>query len=261
MHIGMKNTVFLAACLVAGGAWAGMAPPIHAVAPASLPAGAVELRCGFDYSYDEQSMFQTAVAKKELYRLPDLTLTVGMSDRVELVFNFPWLWLKQDGASTKTGPGDLKITGIYNLVKETDSAPACSLILATKLPDANYDKGLGTDRTDFWAGGAFSKTVGRLYLLANASLGLLDKPTGETDQDDVFVYDVGAIYSITHDLSAGCGLDGIYNSRFGNDRIVVRGGIALKTDFGTFDLSAGTGLNRYSGDLHVTTGFSTAFAF
>lgn len=259
----IKTAVLLAASLFAGGAVAGIAPPINIIAPASLSAGEAEIRCGFDYSQNEQAPFPTTNSPlgRKVYRLPELTMTFGMSDRVELVFNYPWLWLKQDGASLETGTGDLRITGIYNLIRETDSIPACSLIMTTKLPNASYEKGLGTDCTDFWTGVAMAKTAGSLCLLANASIGVIDRPTGDTNQDDMLVYDIGAIYSITYDLSVGFGLDGVYGSRLENDRTIVRGGIAWKTDLGTFDISTGTGLTRDSGDLHISMGFTTAFAF
>ena len=258
----MKTTAvpaLLAAWLAAGGVMAGIAPPIHALAPSTVPAGEAEVRAGLDYSYHEWGMFQSSDTGRELVRLPDLTLTLGMSDKVELVFNFPWLWLKQGDGSYAGGPGDLKIAGIYNLTKETDTLPAFALVIATKLPDAHYKKGFGTDQTDFWAGGACSKTFDNLRVLANASLGILEDPTGdEPNQDDVLVYDIGVIYSMSGSIDIGCGLDGIANSRMGNDRMFTRGGIAFRTQIGTFDLSVGTGLNHESGDLHIAAGFSTA---
>ena len=108
----MKTTAvpaLLAAWLAAGDVMAGIAPPIHALAPSTVPAGEAEVRAGLDYSYHEWGMFQSSDTGRELVRLPDLTLTLGMSDKVELVFNFPWLWLKQGDGSYAGGPGDLKI--------------------------------------------------------------------------------------------------------------------------------------------------------
>lgn len=248
----------VALCTAVEKATAGAIPPISTLSPSSVKAGEMEIRAGMEYSYHEWGMFQTSDTGRELYRLPDLTLTVGMADNVELVLNYQWLWLNQEGGSMESGTGDLKITGIYRLINETDNRPACALVIATKLPDANYSKGFGTDQTDIWAGGAFSKSFGDLRLLANASIGIIGQPTGDVpNQDDVFVYNIGAIYAVTADLSVGCGLDGIANSRMDNDRTFVRGGIAFKTDLGTFDLGAGTGLSSESGDLHVSAGFST----
>lgn len=252
----------LAAALSSGPAVAGLAPPLHTLSPAALQAGSIEMRVGGEYSLHEWNAFEASDTDRELYRFPDLTLTFGMSRNVELLVNFPWLWLRRNGESMENGTGDIKVTAIYNIIRETEDLPTCALVITTKLPDAHYGKGFGTDQTDFWFGGIFSKTFGNLVLLANLSMGILDQPgVSLPDQDDVLAYDFGIMYSLTDSLVFGCNLDGVGNSRFNNDRLFARGGMAFKTAFGTLDLRVGTGLNDKSGDLNVMAGFTTALEF
>ncbi|MEI6971060.1 MAG: hypothetical protein WCL44_06030 [bacterium] len=242
--------------------YAGIAPPLHALSPPCLPAGATEIRIGGGYSLNEWNAFESVGTGRELFRIPDLTATFGVSDNVELMFNYAWLLLREDGEELKNGTGDIKITGIYNILRESDLRPNCALLIATKLPDAHYGNRFGTDQTDFWIGGVFSKTSGPLTLLADAVLGILDQPgVSLPDQDDVLAYDIGIMYSVGDVLVVGCGLDGVGLSRFDNDRVFVHGGMAIKTDIGTLDLGLGTGLNEAAGDLRLTAGFTTAINF
>lgn len=85
------------------------------------------------------------------------------------------------------------------IAEETAGFPAWSFRVATRLPAAGNESGLGLDTTDFWLWLLAGKSIGPVRIAANVGAGVLGIPTRGDRQNDVWGY--GA--SIVAPLGAG----------------------------------------------------------
>lgn len=234
--------------------------PLKSISPTTTPFGEQRFRFGVLYNKKEKLLFQKEDRDRQVYTLPSLDLSVGVSPDVELLFSYPFLLINQNDQEQNFGSGDLTISGIFRLIREGTIFPECAIKFSTKLPNADDTKGFGTDETDFFMGGVFSRKIGPLKLLLNADLAILGNPnTNQSSQDDVLVYRVGVIYPLQHNLSAGLEVDGTEFSTQGNDRRFIRGGIAFNWQEFLIDLGGALALTEASGEFQVGVGITLKF--
>lgn len=234
--------------------------PLESISPTTTPSGEQRFRFGVLYNKNERLLFQKEDRERQVYTLPNLDLSVGVSPDVELLFSYPFLLINQNDQEQNFGSGDLTISGVYRIIREGTIFPECAIKFSTKLPNADDTKGFGTDETDFFMGGVFSRKIGPLKLLFNADLAILGNPdTNQSSQDDVLIYRVGAIYPLQHNLSAGLEVDGTEFSTRGNDRRFIRGGIAYTWQNLLIDLGGALALTEASGEFQVGVGITMKF--
>lgn len=234
--------------------------PLKSISPTTTPFGEQRFRFGVLYNKNERLLFQKEDRDRQVYTLPSLDLSVGVSPDVELLFSYPFLLINQNDQEQNFGSGDLTISGIFRLIREGTIFPECAIKFSTKLPNADDTKGFGTDETDFFMGGVFSRKIGPLKLLLNADLAILGNPnTNQSSQDDVLVYRVGVIYPLQNNLSAGLEVDGTEFSTQGNDRRFIRGGIAFNWQEFLIDLGGALALTEASGEFQVGMGITLKF--
>jgi hypothetical protein len=234
--------------------------PLKILSPSTPPAGMHRVRFGVKYNRGERLPFQERDRNRRVYYLPEVNVDFAIGSNVEVLVSYPFLYLKQDGQAWDYGSGDLKLEGVYYLANEGSLVPETALHMAVKLPTANWGKEFGTDETDFFAGGLFAKRWGNLTLLLNADFALLGNPRTENPaQDDVLFYKVGATYSFLTDARVGLEVEGVEFSRFGNDRLFVRGGISRAWWKIILDVGVAVGLTNASGDYQVQVGLSYPF--
>jgi hypothetical protein len=245
----------IAVALAPVSAAAAIAPPLRTIAAETTPPRCLTVRVGGGYVLGGRLLFREEDKNRMVYYAPDLRVAAGVSDNMELVMDYRVLFLQEDGRDDTWGTGDLRITGVCGLFAEGEILPETAFTFGMKLPNADDEKNLGTDETDVFIGGAFSKRIGDLRILCNAGLGILGNPsTATTEQDDVLVYGVGFTYDICSWWHLACELDGIANSRFGNDRMQVRYGMAFDMDDISLDVSGGHGLDNGSPDYFGEAG-------
>ncbi len=263
------------ACLLTVAAEGEMHRPLRIIAPGTTPMHSLEAWIGFGFNQNEYLLFQNLDTDRRLYSFPEIDLAVGMAENVELRISYPLLFLKKNSESLQSGSGDLRVTSVFNIIKEAEYWPACALLLGVKAPNASDDRGFGTDQTDLFAAGAFSKKFGSVTVLANVGIGILDNPNilnsplcdpnnsdaDATSQDDVLMYGLGVLYRYNEKLTFACELEGLFNSRFGNDRSYARCGMAYNFGPVVVDASVGTGLDDRSGELLLAAGATFRFGF
>ena len=260
---GISRNLFLTILIVALSPTLSMAEfqfPLKALSPRTAPLGEWHIRIGADYNQGERLFFQDEDKDRKLYSLPTVNAAFGVSPNVELLLSYPVLYLKQEAQSGKYGSGDLRICTVFNLLPEKDCFPESALKLEVKLPNADDVDEFGTDQTDVFIGGAFSKKLWKLDLLVNADLGIMGNPQSlETTQDDVLLYKIGTLYPVSENYSVGLELDGIALSRFGNDRQFIRVGLSMRSQMCVIDAGVAAGLNNASGDYQVGVGVTLNF--
>jgi hypothetical protein len=95
---------------------------------------------------------------------------------------------------------DLVIGTKLRLVTEAPGRPAMGIRLATRLPNASNESGLGLDTMDFFASALIGKTVQSIRVVGNAGLGILSDPTQGDHQNDVLTYGVSIARAVRQGL-------------------------------------------------------------
>ena len=94
-------------------------------------------------------------------------------------------------------------------MSEGPGRPSFGLRLATKLPTASNESGLGLDTMDFHATALLAKTVNAVRVVGNVGVGILSDPIDGQRQNDVVLYGV----SVARALQQGFEFVGEINGR------------------------------------------------
>jgi hypothetical protein len=174
--------------------------PLVTEDPETVGSGLVLFEAGFDQQWE--AVYPVSGLTGDLLRLPTLGVSIGLSSIAELqidggLYNRLSVtdrvdaplssMLDFDGDDT-TSVEDIVIGTKIKLRSETAGGPAVGVRLATKLPNASNESGLGLDTTDFFASLLIGKTVQSIRIVGNAGLGILGDPTRGDRQNDVLTY-------------------------------------------------------------------------
>ncbi|UCD56226.1 MAG: hypothetical protein JSV16_10340 [Candidatus Hydrogenedentota bacterium] len=146
----------------------------------------------------------------ELYNLPRLRLTYGLSEWADVEFEYEYLvvrgtdFIEFDGGKTNVdhddeGTGDLRIR--LKVVPYEFGPHRMGFQFVTKLPNADQGKGLGTNETDFTWQVLLSSDLGRLRTHLNAGVAVLGDPSRNRNQNDFFVWGIGGEYALSDSLT------------------------------------------------------------
>lgn len=245
--------------------------------PESVGGGVVLIEAGFDYLLNQQ--FSASGLTGNLVRGPQFGLSIGLSDIAELQidglsFNRLGLtdetpaplseFLDFDGNSTSS-ISDIVIATKVRLIDEGENAPSFGLHLATKLPNASNEDGLGLDTIDFYASLLVGKTMDTVRVVANGGLGILSDPTTGHRQNDVFTYGLSIARAMTHTTEVVAELSGRLNTRKGTpppgteSSNIARLGARATWGATRLDGALVVGLTERDPDYGVTAGFTWAF--
>jgi hypothetical protein len=83
---------------------------------------------------------------------------------------------------------DIVVATKIRIVSEAAGRPGIGVRLATKLPMAGNESGLGLDTMDFYVSGLFGKTVRSVRIVGNFGIGILSDPVEGDRQNDVVTY-------------------------------------------------------------------------
>jgi hypothetical protein len=83
---------------------------------------------------------------------------------------------------------DIVVATKIRVVSEGRGRPGFGVRLATKLPLAGNESGLGLDTMDFYVTGLVGKTVSSVRIVGNLGLGILSDPVEGDRQNDVVTY-------------------------------------------------------------------------
>jgi hypothetical protein len=207
----MKLRIILAAAVALAVAHSAAAQQRPLVTEDSEPIGAgrILIEGGFDYAFDQR--YPASGLEGNLLRLPTLGVSFGISSIAELQIDgglYNHLWVKDEDSAplsnllTFTGDStsdieDLVVATKIRLVAEGPGHPSFALRVATRLPNASNESGLGLDTTDFFVSLLGAKTVQSVRFVGNAGLGILADPTSANRQDDVLTYAASFARAIT----------------------------------------------------------------
>jgi hypothetical protein len=203
--------------------------PLVTEDPETIGTGNILIEGGFDSQ--REVVYPASGLTGNLLRLPTLGVSFGFSSILELQIDGGFYnrlnitsiepaplsdKLELTGDSTHDIE-DLVIATKIRIVSEAVGRPSIGIRLATKLPTAGNESGLGLDTMDFSAVGLFGKTTRSVRIVGNFGLGILSDPIEGDRQNDVILYGL----SVARALQQGFELVGEVNGRFNtrNERI------------------------------------------
>ncbi len=255
--------------------------PLRTETAATLPSGTVEVVLGASYFKDERFPLFTgagAIRDQDRWTVPEIGLRVAAGSWAEVQATFEFINLDEHttaGAHNQEySNGDARLFTKVRILSERARRPGIGLRFGAKLPNANKDKRLGTDETDFAIEVLGSKDFGPLathvnlgILLAGNPGPMLGAPTRNSDgQDDLFTYAVGlASRPLGVPLPGSFALrlvgevTGLAGSRFDNERSAARFGLQLQR--GGLTLYTGVSAGLVTGSENVGASFGAIYAF
>jgi hypothetical protein len=251
--------------------------PLLTEDPETIGAGLVLLEGGID---SQREVFYPASGLQgNLLRFPTLGVSFGISSIAELQID-GGLYSRLSITSREAAPlsnqldfsgdsthavEDIVVATKIRLLSETAARPALGIRLATKLPNASNESGLGLDTTDFYVAGLFGKTVQSIRFVGNVGLGILGDPIRGDRQNDVLTYGASIARAVRQGLEIVGEINGRLDTREGEAPVGTesRGAMRLGGRFTRATVRADAGLifgmTSRDPSIGVTAGLTWVF--
>jgi hypothetical protein len=203
--------VVLASLLVVQSASAQQRP-LLTEDPEPIGAGRVMIEAGLDAAHGQR--YPASGLKGNLIAAPTIGVSVGISSIAEFQIDggfynrltvtdqqpAPLSSLLTTTGATTHDVSDAVIATKIRVMSETAGRPALGVRVATKLPNASNESGLGLDTTDFFASLLGAKTVQSIRVVGNLGVGILADPTSGNRQNDVLTWGLSFARALTEQV-------------------------------------------------------------
>jgi hypothetical protein len=249
--------------------------PLVTEDPEPIGSGRLLIEGGVDFARNQT--YPASGLEGNLWRAPLIGVSVGISSIAELQVDggfFNRLSINRrrpaplsgllTGSGTSTHDVEDVVVGTkIRVVAESARHPAFALRLATRLPNAGNESGLGLDTTDFFTSLLAAKTVQSVRIVGNIGFGILGDPTEGHRQNDVLTYGASFARALTDHAEVVGELNGRASTRKGDPYpgTESRGLLNLGGRYtrGPVRFDAGVFLGLTS--IDPTVGFSTGFTY
>lgn len=218
----MKILVIACMVLMAAGPAVAQQRPLMTEDPETVGAGLILLEGGFDAQ--RGVVYPVSGLEGNLLRLPVLGVSFGLSSIAELQIDggfynrltvtsrrpAPLAHLVDFTGNQTSDVEDIVVATKIRLISEAPGRPAFAVRLATSLPNAGTESGLGLDTTDFYASILVGKTVQSVRVVGNVGLGILSDPTVGHRQGDVMTYGFSLARAVRHGVEVVGEINGRY---------------------------------------------------
>jgi hypothetical protein len=274
-----SRSFLLAICVLLGltGAASAQQRPLVTEDPETVGTGNVLLEAGFDVEHSVE--YPAFGLEGNLLRAPTLGVSFGFSSILELQVDGGFYQrlsvtardptplsplLDFDGDSSHSAQ-DLVVATKIRLVSEAAGRPGVGIRLATKLPFASNDSGLGLETMDFFATALVGKTTRSVRVVGNVGLGMLSDPFAGNEQDNLLVYGVSVARALRQGFEFVSEINGRLSARDDDlptgteSRSVLRAGARLTR--GTVRVDGGliVGLTSHDPSIGFTAGLTYVF--
>ncbi len=242
------------------------------------PAGAIEISAGVDFLQNVK--FPVSGLKGDLTRVGDIRLRNGFASNVELqiegvIQNFlainsqttpPPIPLNITGNSTSDFD-DIVVSAKVLLMRETRNLPALGIKFGFQLPNTDQARGIGTNQINIFSKAIVQKKFGerpghspRANIYGNIGLGIMTAPLDSFTQNDVLLYGLAGIFSVTNRINLVSEVNGRISTRSGAAPLGTesvgqfRVGTQIRASGLRFDSAAVFGLTKFSPRTGVTFG-------
>ena len=183
--------------------------PLVTEDPETIGAGRLLFEAGLDY--DKDITFPVSGLTGDLFAVPNVGISIGVGSIVEMQIDggfyqrltiterepAPLSPLLDITGDQTTSVKDFVVATKIRMLSEASGRPALGIRLATRLPNASNESGLGRDTTDFAASFLIGKTVQSIRVVGNAGVLILTDPSEPARQDDMFVYALSLARALT----------------------------------------------------------------
>ena len=150
------------------------------------------------------------------------------------------------------------------IADESRVFPAWSFRVATRLPAAGNESGIGLDTTDFWLWLLAGKSIGSARVAANLGAGVLGIPTRGDRQNDVWGYGFSLIGPVGAGWEVGAEVQGHFDVRGDTpvgteDRGQARFGVRRVAGRFALDAAFILGIEDSDPDIGAAIGVATTF--
>lgn len=217
----MKRSLVFVCVLGLAATAAAQQRPLVTEDPETVGAGVILLEGGVEVQ--RGVFYPLSGLEGNLLRLPTLGISIGLSSIAELQIDGGF-YDRLDVTGRESAPfsnrldftgdrttdvEDLIVGTKMRLLSETAGRPAIGLRLATRLPTASNESGLGLDTTDFFASVLLGKTTQSIRVVGNVGLGILGNPIAADQQNDALTYG----FSVARAVRQGLEVVGEINGR------------------------------------------------
>jgi hypothetical protein len=266
----------LVACALAAPA-AAQQRPLVTEDPETIGGGRLLVEVGADYVRD---IFLPASGfTGNIVKVPTVGVSVGLSSIAELQVDgalyqrmaitdkqpAPFGYKLRVEGDTTSDVDDLTIATKLKIVSERERRPSFGLRLATKLPNASNETGLGLDTLDFSATVLAAKTRGSTRYVANLGLAMLGDPLRGDRQFDVMIYGVSAAHALREGLEVVGEVHGHfqwawdYPAPGAESKATFRGGVRYTRGAGRIDAGLLVGTTSRDPGVGLTVGYTHVF--
>jgi hypothetical protein len=265
------------ALMVCAGTASAQQRPLVTEDPETVGAGNVLIEAGFDTL--RGVTFPASGLEGDLLRAPTFGVSFGFSSILELQVDGGF-YDRLTITSIEPAPlsDKLEISGDHTndvediviatkirVVSEGPGRPSFGVRLATKVPTAGNESGLGLDTMDFHVVGLFGKTTRSLRVVGNVGLGILSDPIEGDRQNDVILYGLSVARAVREGFEAVGEVNGRLNTRderipTGTEsRAALRGGLRYTRGAARVDGGVIIGLTSRDPNIGFTAGLTYVF--
>ena len=262
--------------------WSGAAHaqqrPLVTEDPETVGAGVVLFEAGIEHNRQER--FPLAGLQGNLWSSPVAGVSIGVGSIAEIQIDggYNKLLVTEKSSATLSsvtnliGKGDstssfqpLVIGTKIRLLSETSGRPAFGLRLATRLPNASNESGLGLDTTDYFASFLLGKTVESVRIVGNVGLGVVGDPTKGYQHNQLLLYGVSISRAIFNALEVVTEINGRHNTKQGAPQLgienssLMRFGARYTIGGARIDSAVLVGMRSTDPSIGFTLGFTYVF--
>ena len=275
----MRGIILVLAALAAmAGSARAQQRPLVTEDPETVGAGRILIEGGIDYSRSVN--YPVSGLEGNLLRVPLLGASIGISSIAELQidgglynhlsitgrnFSAPLARMVTLSGDSTSSVEDLVVGTKVRFVAERPGRPSFAIRIATKLPMASNESGLGLDTTDFFTSLLVGKTVQSVRMVFNGGLGILADPTRGDHQNDVLTYGASFARAMTNAFEVVTELNGRLDTREGDappgteSRGLFRLGARYTVGSWRADAAMFFGLTERDPSLGIAGGFTYVF--
>lgn len=204
----MKNVLCAVVILLVPALASAQQRPLVTEDPEVVGPGQILLELGFDQLWEQR--YPASGLQGTLLRAPTFGVSIGLGiaelqidgavyQRLQIKerFDAPLASLLDVTGDETSSIDDVTVATKIRLMREGVGRPALGIRLATKLPNAGNEAGLGRDTTDFYASLLLAKTIQSMRVVGNAGLGILGDATDGSRQNDVLTYGLSLARALT----------------------------------------------------------------
>jgi hypothetical protein len=269
--------VALGIVLAHGADGAAQQRPLVTQDPETIGGGRLLIEAGMEYGTD--IFLPVSGLTGDLLQVPVVGVSIGLSSIAELQIDGP-LYQRMHVSSRVPAPlefkvryedehtsdvGDIVLATKLKILSERTTRPSFGLRLATKLPNAGNESGLGTDTLDFAGSLLIGKTRGSTRYVGNLGIAILGDPVRGDRQADVLTYG----FSLAHAFREGFEAVGEVNGHFqwawdypspgAESKATFRTGLRYTRGAGRVDGAVIIGTTSRDPDIGFTVGYTHVF--